>query len=129
MAGKIIADTLEHSTAGSLTTDFVVNGSSKAWGNLNGTGTIAIRDSFSVSSADDNGTGNYDFNYSNAMGNANYSAHVTVAETAAYDNYVNRAPVLDGVSTSDVRFGSCDNNGTTSRDVEILNVAVHGDLA
>ena len=31
MAGKIIADTLEHSTAGSLTTDYVVNGSAKAW--------------------------------------------------------------------------------------------------
>ena len=34
MAGKIIADTLEHSTAGSVTTDYVVNGSAKAWSNL-----------------------------------------------------------------------------------------------
>ena len=30
MAGKIVADTLEHSTAGSLDTQFVVNGSAKA---------------------------------------------------------------------------------------------------
>ena len=29
--GKIKADTLEHSTAGSLDTSYVVNGSAKAW--------------------------------------------------------------------------------------------------
>ena len=29
--GKIKADTLEHSTAGSLDTQFVVNGSAKSW--------------------------------------------------------------------------------------------------
>jgi len=31
MAGKIVADQIEHSTAGSLDTKFVVNGSAKAW--------------------------------------------------------------------------------------------------
>ena len=35
MAGKIIADTLEHSTAGSVTTDYVVDGTIKCW--LSGT--------------------------------------------------------------------------------------------
>ena len=29
MAGKIVADTLEHSTAGSIATNYVVDGSSK----------------------------------------------------------------------------------------------------
>ena len=73
MAGKIIADTLEHSTAGSVTTDYVVNGSAKVWGNLNGSGTIALRDSFNVASVTDNGTGQYDFNYTNNMNDANYA--------------------------------------------------------
>jgi hypothetical protein len=31
MAGKIIADQIEHSTAGSLNTSYVVQGSAKAW--------------------------------------------------------------------------------------------------
>jgi hypothetical protein len=31
MAGKIVADELEHSTAGSVDTQYVVSGSSKAW--------------------------------------------------------------------------------------------------
>ena len=31
MAGKIVADTLEHSTAGSIATNYVVEGSAKHW--------------------------------------------------------------------------------------------------
>ena len=38
-------------------------GLAKAWANLNGTGTIALRDSFNVSSVTDDGTGDYDFTY------------------------------------------------------------------
>ena len=45
----------------------------KAWANLNGTGTIALRDSHNISSVTDVGTGDYQFNYSNDMANANYT--------------------------------------------------------
>jgi hypothetical protein len=48
-------------------------GVTKAWVNFNGTGTIAARDSFNVSSLTDNGTGNYTVNFSNAFGAADYS--------------------------------------------------------
>ena len=43
--------------AGSKTvpTDTVVDGSAKAWVNFNGTGTVAIRRAFNVSSITDNG--------------------------------------------------------------------------
>ena len=46
----------------------------KAWVNFNGTGTVAIRDDFNVSSITDNGTGDYTINFSTAMPNANYCA-------------------------------------------------------
>ena len=58
MAGKIVADTLEHSTAGSIATNYVVEGSAKQWSNYSGAGTT-LRDSFNTSSATDNGTGQY----------------------------------------------------------------------
>ena len=45
----------------------------KAWVNFNGTGTIAIRDSHNVSSLTDVNTGNYKYNYTNAMATANYA--------------------------------------------------------
>lgn len=44
----------------------------KAWVNFNGTGTVAIRSSYNVSSITDNGTGDYDMNFSTAMADSNY---------------------------------------------------------
>lgn len=51
-----------------------INGSSKAWVNFNGTGTVAIRASYNVSSITDNGTGDYTVNFTTAMPDANYAA-------------------------------------------------------
>ncbi len=45
----------------------------RAWVNFNGTGTVAIRADFNVSSITDNGTGDYTVNFTNAMPDANYA--------------------------------------------------------
>jgi hypothetical protein len=58
----------------SVPSDTVINGSAKAWVNFNGTGTVAIRASFNVSSITDNGVGNYTVNFTNAMPDVNYAA-------------------------------------------------------
>jgi hypothetical protein len=50
----------------------VISGSAKAWVNFNGTGTVAIRTSFNVTSITDNGTGDYTVNFTTAMPDANY---------------------------------------------------------
>ena len=44
----------------------------KAWINFNGTGTISIRDSFNISSIDDNGIGMYTINFATPMLDTNY---------------------------------------------------------
>ena len=44
----------------------------RAFVNFNGTGTVAIRASFNVSSITDNGTGDYTVNFTNALPDANY---------------------------------------------------------
>lgn len=61
--------------AGSKTVpvDTVAQGSAKAWVNFNGTGTVAIRRAFNVSSITDVGTGNYVINFANAMTDASYA--------------------------------------------------------
>jgi hypothetical protein len=46
----------------------------KAWVNFNGTGAVAIRASYNVSSITDNGTGDYTVNFTTAMADANYAA-------------------------------------------------------
>ena len=84
MAGKIVADQLEHSTAGSVDTQYVVNGSAKAWMNFNGTGTIASRVSFSVSSATDNGTGDYTVTFSANLSTSNFVATASNGEGSTH---------------------------------------------
>lgn len=49
----------------------------RAWVNFNGTGTVAIRASFNVSSITDNGTGDYTVNFTTALPDANYACVVT----------------------------------------------------
>lgn len=53
--------------------DNVANRTAKAWVNFNGTGTVAIRSDFNVSSITDNGTGDYTVNFSSSLSNSNYS--------------------------------------------------------
>lgn len=49
------------------------SGLAKAWVNFNGTGTVAIRASFNVSSITDNASADYTVNFTTALSDANYS--------------------------------------------------------
>mgnify|MGYP000665024385 CR=1 FL=1 len=55
----------------------------KAWVNFDGAsgGTVAIRDSYNVTSITDNGTGDYTVNYTAALSNANYAILTTGSNT------------------------------------------------
>lgn len=52
----------------------------RAWVNFNGTGTIAIRGSFNVSSITDNGVGDYTVNFTNAMPDTNYGISLSATD-------------------------------------------------
>ena len=121
MAGKIVADTLEHSTAGSVTTDYVVNGSAKAWVIFDGTGTIAADDSLNLSSLTDSGTGQYAQNFTSSFSATEYSVlsgdnHRGVGE-AAYST-TSKATTVRRQNTSD-----------STVDVSKVSMAEYGDLA
>ena len=74
MASILRVNTLTDASSGnSIAMSFVAGGSAKAWINLNGTGTIATRDSLNISGTTDNGTGDYSINVSSAMGNTSYA--------------------------------------------------------
>ena len=111
----IKADTLSN-LAGTQTVPVstVAQGSAKAWVNFNGTGTVAIRASFNVSSITDNGVGNYTVNFTNAMANANY----TFTGSATDDNTAIRIVYESGTygqhrTTSACRFVVVNAGGAT----------------
>ncbi len=58
MASILRVNTLTDASSNNSTAMSTINqGTAKAWSNVNGTGTIAINDSFNVSGVTDNGTG------------------------------------------------------------------------
>jgi hypothetical protein len=57
------------------------SGLAKAWVNFNGTGTVAIRASYNVSSITDSGTGNYTVNFTSALTDTNYCAVGSMGDT------------------------------------------------
>jgi len=112
MAGTVIADRLEAASTSQLViengvaltppTIADVNGVAigtfcRAWVNFNGTGTVAIRASFNVSSITDNGTGNYTLNFTNAMPDVNYAFIGSLIGTTASTLYCPR--VLESGAT------------------------------
>jgi hypothetical protein len=72
----LVAQTISNGTV-STSSENVIRGSARVWVNFNGTGTVAIRASYNVSSITDNGTGDYTVNFTNALPDANYCAVVT----------------------------------------------------
>lgn len=60
-----------------VTSDEVAPGLCKAWVNFNGTGTVAIRAAFNVSSITDNGTGIYTVNFTQALPDTNFTMLAT----------------------------------------------------
>ena len=129
MAGKIIADQIEHSTAGSLDTSYVVNGSAKAWVNFNGTGTVAIRDSVNVSSLTDVTTASYGVNYASAMNTANYSVGGTLRYTGSGTGLSLTLTGSTPLTTTQADVFANADNSVGAADNDMMLVNVHGDLA
>ena len=130
---ELRADTITASDGTSPVT-LTKQSAAKAWVNLNGTSTIAIRGSTGVASIFDNGTGDYTITFSNAMTDTNY------APTAASDTNNSF-----GVQTTNM-FVSATSNSTVAptttayrvstrestgaaRDETYVLTSAHGDLA
>ena len=125
MAGKIVADQLEHSTAGSIATNYVVNGSAKAWVNFNGTGTIAARDSLNTSGLVDNGTGSYTVNFTNSMSTANFTS--PISSSAAVSTITSDLSYQSWKATTSCQLGHYENGSLTDQDS--ITLGINGELA
>jgi hypothetical protein len=96
-----------------------INGAqlAKAWVNFNGQGTVAIRDSYNVSSITDNSTGNYTVNYSTAFSNANYCVN------ASARNFSVIAASGGSITTTGVTVNT-NNASMTSEDTSYVFVSI-----
>ena len=127
--GKIKADTLEHSTAGALDTQYVVNGSAKVWHHYNQSGTLATVDSFNVSSATDTADGTVRTSYTNALANLGYA--VSGSHNLPSSNTASWVTGLDNSADFTTGQVTCStfNVGSGRVDATKAMMAIHGDLA
>ena len=128
LTGTSTAGSIAVTGEGNSTTTNLQQGLAKVWCDLNGTGTIATRDSFNEASLTDNGTGSYNVNFTNNMGSANYSttAGVNYDSSGSTGSSVNpdRGNSTTALTFIEVR----DAAQTADRDREHILVTVHGDL-
>jgi hypothetical protein len=113
--GSLLADTVQSSTSSPVTfkntSGTEIGTLCRAWVNFNGTGTVAIRASFNVSSITDNGTGDYTINFTNAMPDVNYCVNGISQTTRTGNNSdffnikYNVAPTTTAVNVANFAAG------------------------
>jgi hypothetical protein len=138
MAGTVIADRLEAASTSqlviengvALTPPTIVDVNNvqigtfcRAWVNFNGTGTVAIRASFNVTSITDNGTGDYTVNFTTAMPDANYAVSGNCSAISSGGYVVGIANSLAVPTTTAVRILT-DSKSSGVIDLAYVNVSV-----
>ena len=138
--GKIVADQIQHSSEGTVGTQYVVSGSAKAWNHYHQIGTTASKDSFNISSITDLEVSKATHNFTNNMGNANYAwsggmtnSTATTPAGAADQCGVLYLPGSHLPATSNwtihTLYVSNNSGGGGVFDVSIVCIAILGDLA
>jgi len=123
----IRADTISDS-AGTGPITLTKQSAAKAWVNFNGSGTIATRDSFNVSSLTDDNIGRYTVNILNNMANddfatLNYTSGSTSSSQVVFNN-----SFLGGNGNAVGSF-KISAYAATFEDSDVVMATVHGDLA
>ena len=134
MASAVVSDNFETSTGAipQLGGADVTTRLCSAWVNFDGTGTVAIRSSYNISSITDNSVGNYTINFTSAMSDANYSVGLVA-------NDIGTAGLTDGYayggwkrgannavfSTASLRIGLGYPANALYYDQSIINVQIY----
>ena len=127
MASELRVNTLKDAAGNnSIGMSYVAEGSAKVWINFNGTGTIATRDSFNVTSITDGGTGLYTVTIANDMGNVNYSTTGAAGEND--DSGGNRSLGLRARAAGSQNLRGF-RDGVSADDMAEMCIQITGDLA
>jgi hypothetical protein len=126
MAGTIVADDIQHSTAGSVGTEYVVNGSAKAWHSIDGdAGTPVFFDSFNCASITDTATGKPQVNFTNSLSNDDFAVSALSGENGGASlSFGSNTPK----TTSSVIYKTM-NSAFGNTDTTNLDGIIMGDLA
>ena len=119
----------DSSGSNASTTEQINQGRAKVWIHFDGQDTVAIRDSFNVSSLTDNGTGDYTITFDTAMANTNYA--VTTTQPAQH-NFTQAILGIEqdhtnAFATGSIRVQSVKTGTNAAVDRDVQCVVIHGD--
>ena len=114
---------------GGATTTNIVQGLAKTFAVVtNSGGTSTLQDSFNLTSATDNGTGDYTLTIANDMGNTNYATPMSGGNTSGSTRY-GAISDSDGKTTGAAGFFGFQTSSGGALDQEELSVVFLGDLS
>ena len=127
MASELRVNTLKDASGNnSVGMSYVAEGTAKSWSLINGTGTIAVRDTFNVASITDVGTGYYRNNLTSSMSTVNYTCIGGVRNSSDGDCFWQS---LNDVNATNHYQSYSMQSDTTAKDAQYLNASIEGDLA
>lgn len=128
LTGTSTAGSIAVTGEGNSTTTNLQQGLTKVWADINGTGTVSLRDSFNVSTVTDSGTGTYKLTFSSNMNNDDYcpvaSGNITLANSGR-DVSCPRSTI----STSEFDVGCFRSDNLAGEDFQFAMAQANGDLA
>ena len=118
------ADTIQSTSGGAAT--LTKQTAAKHFCIFDGTGTVAVDESFNNSSLADNGTGQYAVTFTNAFKNLHFAlTGATVGNDEAF-TYIATDAAAKAASTT--RFRGVQYDGS-EQDTDVVDIVSHGDLA
>ena len=127
LTGTTTAGSISVTGEGNSTTTNLQQGLAKSWVAFDGTASGAtVADSLNVSSSDDDATGDYGINFTNAMGNANYSCTFGDGEGSSTSGM---RFLMDAGSTTSSQEIYGRNVSNSAADCAAASMAINGDLA
>jgi len=132
--GTVAFDTLQtsgqiSSTAKSVDTDYIARGCGKCFMDLNGTGTIALRDSFNIASVTDNGTGDYTVSINNDFNSSNYVYAGSAENSTDTQNGRGVTGFSNQILAGSSQLRACTLSSNSAEDLAHIRVGWWGDLA
>jgi hypothetical protein len=100
----------------------------KVWANLNGN-SFGLRDSHNISSATDNGTGDYTFTFDVAMANTDYAVVSGVHNGTAHGDFQDVDAMINNTGSVRVKTGFVSDTASsmTAHDVLVCQIVIFGD--
>ena len=120
MAGKIVADTLENSTAGSVDTQYVVNGSAKAWVQFDQADN-GVDGSLNVTSVTDNAVGDITSSFTSNLADVDYA-------NSGFGGFDNNGQTIWVAGPSSIAIGTWKTTGSLRAQATYANATKNSDV-